>query len=99
MCPDMYLIGHHFDDMRPHRLISFLRSKPWAVSTPIVVEIALPLTRPAIDEEQLRRSYIRLGANGYVSLFDHMRRAGRGAGVSELKSIVRAQLGDGSRRT
>jgi PleD family two-component response regulator len=91
--PDVYLVGHHFDDMRPYRLIKFLRSKPWAASTPIVVVRVLPLQEPANDEEEIKRSYVNLGADDYVSLFDHVQRAGRDAAVRHLKSVVQRRLG------
>lgn len=97
MSPDMYLVGHHFDDMRPQRLIKFLKSKPWAASTPIVVVRVLPLREPANDEE-IRRSYITLGADDYVILLDHVQRGGSGAAVKQFKSVVKNRLGSAVRR-
>lgn len=90
-CPDMYVVGHHFDEMQADRLIRFLRSKPWAASTPIVVIRALPLAASSRDEEKFKESYATMGAE-YVSLFDNAQYVGRDSAVTRFKEAVKTHL-------
>jgi PleD family two-component response regulator len=73
--PDLFMVGYHFDEGRPYRLVTQLRSEPWAMHKPILVVRALPLyALESEDEAALRESYRALGASDYLPLYADQQR-------------------------
>jgi len=77
--PKICIIGYHFDEMRPYRLVQHVRGMDWATDAHILVIRALPLRQPASEEEALRKAYVSIGANDYLTLYndiDHQQQLG-----------------------
>lgn len=62
--PDAVIVGYHFDEARPYRLIQAIRAGDRAV--PLLMVRALPLGPGGSRDRQIRDSYAELGVNEYV---------------------------------
>lgn len=88
--PDLVIVGYHFDQARPHRMIQAVREEDAAV--PILLVRALPLDRRDARDAQIRESYVELGANQYLVVDDHVVGRGDGGNRLVLGAAVRALL-------
>jgi PleD family two-component response regulator len=87
--PDLYMVGYHFDEARPYRLVTQLRSEPWAAKKPILVIRALALyVLEGESEDALRESYQALGASDYLPLHSDLERYGRDAALQRFREAV-----------
>lgn len=91
--PHLFLVGYHFDEGRPYRLIQHLRSEH-GNKVPIILIRALPLPQPERDEAQIKDSYRSLGANDYLPLYDEARRDGWDSARARLAGEITRQLQD-----
>jgi hypothetical protein len=66
MKPHIVVVGYHFDEVRAHRLIQFLRDLPRRIG--IVVVRGLPVGAPDLNEEAVAETYRQLGADVYLPL-------------------------------
>jgi hypothetical protein len=64
------VVGYHFDEMRPYRLVRHVRSMASGAGADILVVRALPLRQPPQEEEELRRAYVSIGADDYLTLYN-----------------------------
>ena len=88
--PRICIIGYHFDEMRPYRLVQHVRGMDWASGADILVIRALPLRQPASEEEALRKAYMSIGADDYLTLYsdaDHRQQ------LDPLRQAVQRRIG------
>ena len=88
--PRICIIGYHFNEMRPYRLVQHVRGMEWATGADILVIRALPLRLPASEEESLRKAYMSIGADDYLTLYndsDHRQQ------LDPLRLAVQKRLG------
>ncbi len=65
---DAVIVGYHFDDMRPDRLLRYIRGEPSLRSKPVVLVRGLPFLHVGLDDEELRVAYTEIGADAYLPL-------------------------------
>src|SRR5262245_39937252 len=73
--PHLCAVGYHFDEARPYRLISELRSQFGDV-LPILLIRVLPKGESEQEALEIRDSYRALGATDYLPLYEHAAAAG-----------------------
>ncbi len=65
---DAVVLGYHFDDMRPDRLLRYIRGEPALRGKPVVLVRGLPFLHVGLDDEELRAAYTEIGADAYLPL-------------------------------
>lgn len=87
--PHLCVVGYHFDEARPYRLVTHLRAESWASDIPILIVRALPLfVVEKEDTDELRASYRSLGASDYLSFHAAMERHGKDAALRNFRDAV-----------
>jgi PleD family two-component response regulator len=66
--PALVLVCYAFDEMRPFRLISYIRDDQQRKSLPTVLVRALPVPLGATQEAEIRESYKTLGVADFVNV-------------------------------
>ena len=89
--PHVCIVGYHFDEARPYRLINRLRGE-LGEEVPILLIRALPLTTPDRDEEQIGDSYRNIGADEYLPLYDYAQSQGWSRAWDRLAQEVEKRL-------
>lgn len=84
--PQVAVIGYHFDDQRPYRLLQAIREARERV--PVVLVRALPVLRHQNDEKEIEESYRQLGADAYLVLD----KAARGDDFNDVSTRLRAAI-------
>jgi PleD family two-component response regulator len=90
--PNLIVVAYHFDEVRPFRLIRYVRDDPRFDSVPIVLVRVLPLGLGATDEGEMREAYTSLGVNEFVNFYDDAERDGREAALRRFGDVVRSLL-------
>jgi PleD family two-component response regulator len=88
--PDAIVVSYHFDQLRPFRLIQYVRAQGGHV--PIILVRALALHLRAENEADIRDAYKELGVDEFVSLYDEEQRHGREAALKMFRQAVRRRL-------
>ncbi|HZQ74695.1 MAG TPA: hypothetical protein VFB08_17395 [Burkholderiales bacterium] len=91
--PDALLVGYHFDELRPYRLIREVRSQPFADGVRVVLVRALALHLDPRDEGAIRSAYREIGADEFIDFHATVEKLGAEAAQRLLKSKVLASLG------
>jgi len=89
--PDLCIVGYHFDEARPYRLIKQLRDE-LGDKVPIFLIRALGQANDAPDEQNIKESYRALGASEYLALYDHASHAGWKAARARFADVVTEAL-------
>lgn len=89
--PDLCLVGYHFDEARPYRLIQQLRAD-LGDKTPILLIRALGADHNQPDEQSIMESYQAFGVNAYLALYEQASHAGWKAARARLAEEVMAAL-------
>lgn len=87
-CPDLVLVCYVFDEMRPFRLISYVREELGRGNLPIVLVRALPVPLGATQEAEIRESYKTLGVAEFVNFRDYARERGVDRALEYLRAVV-----------
>jgi PleD family two-component response regulator len=89
--PDAVVVAYHFDEIRPVRLIRYMREDPKFAKMPILLVRVLPISLGATEEE-MRGAYRALGVNDFFNLADEAQVHGEQAALDRLRDRVRAVL-------
>ena len=73
---DLLVICYAFDEMRPFRLLQYLRQERPRAHLPTILVRALPVPLGKTQEEQIRESYQNLGVDQFYNLYDEKQREG-----------------------
>jgi hypothetical protein len=83
--PSLIIVCYVFDEMRPFRLINYVRHDLRWPKVPVILVRALPVPLGETEEAQIRESYRKLGVVEFFNLFDFGERAGRGEALERLR--------------
>lgn len=85
---DLVIVGYHFDSLHPYRLIQGIRESPSTAHLPILLVRALRLFQNHSEEDQIRESYLILGATAFFSLRDEEKRLGTAKAEENFRDLV-----------
>ena len=83
--PDAILVGYHFDDLRPYRLIQQLQDEACARGVTIILVRALALALSGSDTQDIRDAYRKLGADDFIDFFAERKRYGEERAAARLR--------------
>ena len=86
--PQVAVIGYHFDDLRPYRLVQAIRAADERGRVPVVFVRALPVLPDHADEKEIEESYRQLGVDSYLVLD----KAARGDDFADVSQRLRAAI-------
>ena len=86
--PQVAVVGYHFDDLRPYRLVQAIRAAGDGGRVPVVLVRALPVLPHHTDEKEIEESYRQLGVDAYLVLD----KAARGDDFAEVSTRLRAAI-------
>jgi PleD family two-component response regulator len=86
--PQVAVVGYHFDDLRPYRLVQAIRAADERDRLPVVLVRALPVLPHHTDEQEIEESYRQLGVDTYLVLD----KAARGDDFAEVSRRLRAAI-------
>jgi CheY-like chemotaxis protein len=89
---DLLVICYAFDEMRPFRLLQYLRQERPRAHLPTILVRALPVPLGKTQEEQIRESYQHLGVDHFYNLYDEKLREGDEAALRHFREAVLARL-------
>jgi CheY-like chemotaxis protein len=89
---DLLVICYAFDEMRPFRLLQYLRQERPRAHLPTILVRALPVPLGRTHEEQIRESYQNLGVDQFYNLYDEKQREGAEAALGHFREAVLARL-------
>jgi CheY-like chemotaxis protein len=89
---DLLVICYAFDEMRPFRLLQYLRQERPRAHLPTILVRALPVPLGKTQEEQIRESYRNLGVDHFYNLYDEKQREGDEAALRHFREAVLARL-------
>jgi hypothetical protein len=89
---DVLVICYAFDEMRPFRLLQYLRQERPRSHVPTVLVRALPVPLGKTQEEQIRESYQNLGVDQFYNLYDEKLREGTEPALRNFRNRVLATL-------
>lgn len=96
--PDLVLVGYHFDELMPFRLIHYIREESRS-SVPIVLVRTLPLLLGQTSAEQIRTAYKAFGVEEFVSLYDDQQLLGTEPSLQRFRDLVSTLLRDSRKRS
>jgi CheY-like chemotaxis protein len=89
---DLLVICYAFDEMRPFRLLQYLRQERPRAHLPTILVRALPVPLGKTQEEQIRESYQNLGVDQFYNLYDEKQREGVEVALRHFREAVFARL-------
>jgi PleD family two-component response regulator len=89
--PDAVLVAYHFDELRPVRLIRFIRDDPQLSGVPIVLVRVLPVSLGGSDEN-FSSAYREVGVDEVYNYCDSVTKGGERAALDGLRKTMRAVL-------
>ncbi len=89
---DAAIVGYHFDNHRPYRLLDYIRNESRKPYLPLLVVRALPFEDAALSGDP-RGEALRAGADGFLDLHALKQRRGRLEAGSVLRDYVLRMLG------
>jgi CheY-like chemotaxis protein len=89
---DLLVICYAFDEMRPFRLLQYLRQERPRAHLPTILVRALPVPLGKTPEEQIRESYQNLGVDQFYNLYDERQREGAEVAQRHFREAVLARL-------
>jgi CheY-like chemotaxis protein len=89
---DLVVICYAFDEMRPFRLLQYLRQERPRAHLPTILVRALPVPLGRTHEEQIRESYQNLGVDQFYNLHDEKQREGDEVALRHFRDAVLARL-------
>lgn len=89
---DLLVICYAFDEMRPFRLLQYLRQERASSHLPTILVRALPVPLGRTQEAQIRESYQNLGVDQFYNLYEEKLREGAEAALRHFRDAVLARL-------
>ena len=89
---DAIIVCYAFDELRPFRLLNYLRDDWQGPHVPTFLVRALPVPLGRTQEAQVRETYKRLGVDEFFNLHAEEVRVGRAGAVKDFRDSVFAQL-------
>jgi CheY-like chemotaxis protein len=89
---DVLVICYAFDEMRPFRLLQYLRQERPRAHLPTILVRALPVPLGKTQEEQIRESYQNLGVDHFYNLYDEKLRECDDVALRHFREAVLARL-------
>jgi len=89
---DLVVICYAFDEMRPFRLLQYLRQERPRAHLPTILVRALPVPLGKTHDEQIRESYQNLGVDQFYNLYDEKQREGDEVALRHFREAVLARL-------
>lgn len=89
---DLLVICYAFDEMRPFRLLQYLRQERPRAHLPTILVRALPVPLGKTQEEQIRESYQNLGVDHFYNLYDEKLREGDEVALRHFREAVLGRL-------
>ena len=86
--PDVVVVGYHFDNLRPYRLLQTLKDDDRPMRVAALLVRALPVLPQATDEKRIEDSYRQMGADAYLVLD----KAARGEAFTEVSERLRGAV-------
>jgi CheY-like chemotaxis protein len=86
--PDVLVLCYAFDQVRPFRLLNYLRQEWPHAHVPTILVRALPVPMGETEEGQIRDSYKTLGVDVFFNLHDEGQRNGREAALRQFQDAV-----------
>ena len=90
--PDLIIVCYAFDEVRPFRLLHYVRHEWHGENIPRILVRALPIPLGDTQEAQIRESYKTLGVDEFCNLQDQARRDGTEAALREFRHTVISRL-------
>jgi len=90
--PDLVVVCYVFDEMRPFRLISYVREELGRTDIPIVLVRALPVPLGTTQEAEIRESYRSLGVADFVNFRDEAQERGVDAALEHFRAVILSLL-------
>lgn len=94
----LVMIGYHFDELRPYRLIAYIRKESRSPQVPIVLVRLLAAKMGRSSEEQVREAYRSLGIQQFFSLPDELEVDDRAEALERIREQVFDLVGLGNER-
>ncbi len=66
--PSIVVVGYHFDETRPYRLIRYVHEQAATRELPVLLVRGIAVEQGPYADEEIRQSYRRLGASAYLAL-------------------------------
>jgi CheY-like chemotaxis protein len=88
----LLVLCYAFDEMRPFRLLQYLRQERPRSHLPTILVRALPVPLGKTQEEQIRESYQSLGVDQFYNLYDEKQREGAEVALGRFREAVLARL-------
>ena len=89
---DLIVICYAFDEMRPFRLLQYLRQERPRAHLPTILVRALAVPLGKTQEGQVRESYQNLGVDQFYNLYDEKQREGAEVALRHFREAVLARL-------
>jgi hypothetical protein len=89
--PDLIIVCYAFDEVRPFRLLHYVRDE-WRAHVPTILVRALPIPLGTTEEARIRESYKTLGVDEFVNLNDDKQRLGKEAALRIFRDVVISRL-------
>jgi PleD family two-component response regulator len=90
--PALILVCYAFDEMRPFRLVNYVRLEWQRASVPTILIRALPVHLGTTEEDQIRQSYKTVGVDEFINLYDTRHHQGTQAAYERLRDSVFSRL-------
>jgi len=86
--PALVLVCYAFDEMRPFRLISYIRDDQQRKGLPTVLVRALPVPLGATQEAEIRESYKTLGVTDFVNVRGLIEELGERLALEQFRTRI-----------
>jgi hypothetical protein len=90
--PDLIIVCYAFDEVRPFRLLQYVRNEWRRRHVPTVLVRALPVPLGKTQEAEIRESYKSLGVDEFFNLHDAKVREGSEAALRAFRDAVTSRL-------
>jgi PleD family two-component response regulator len=90
--PDLIIVCYAFDEVRPFRLLHYLRHELRRRHVPTILVRALPVALGKTQEAEIRESYKSLGVDEFFNLHDEKLRQGKEAALGKFRDAVMSRL-------
>jgi PleD family two-component response regulator len=90
--PDLIIVCYAFDEVRPFRLLHYLRHELHRRHVPTILVRALPVPLGKTQEAEIRESYKSLGVDEFFNLQDEKLRQGTEEALRRFRDAVVSRL-------
>jgi PleD family two-component response regulator len=90
--PRVVVVCYVFDEMRPFRLLHYLRYESRKGRVPTLLVRAVPVKLGSTQEAEISQSYMTLGVDEFINLHDEERTKGRAEALERFRHAVLSRL-------